>query len=371
MGIIRIPAALHNDDPQTALNQPMEIALNQFVTPATLTETLRLNGYLPETKITEVQRERIGQDLGFNGSLWRLSLSFDSEERTVPKTIIAKFPRNLSVTEKLESEARFYREFRSNIGIRTPRYFVALPEMLLLEDLSHLNCGDVVAGCSAEEAQLFVRHLAKFHATGWMKPSMTNHEWLPGWPNQSEQFYNRFSKFHSIFLERLESVIPSQIRDMTSNLLVPIRPIVDQLSKAPSTLIHKDTHLDNIFFDPPHSVVLIDWPSAAIGPAAVDLTRFMSTSMDAPMRQSIESQLLDEYLDVLHDAGVRNYEREHLRKDVRLAALRLWAGVATGCGASDFSKLVPRQRELWNIETTRMVGFIEDWNIVEFLKYFA
>ncbi|MCH8148114.1 MAG: phosphotransferase, partial [Planctomycetes bacterium] len=159
-----------------------------------------------------------------------------------------------------------------------------------------------------------------------------------------------------------------QINDMTLRLVDQITHVVDELSQAPPTLIHVDTHLDNILFDLPETVVLIDWPSAAVGPAAVDFTHFITTSISTPVRRSVAERLLDEYLEVLRNCGVRNYGLDDLRRDTTLAALRLWAGMTTGYGAADPADLIDRQRELHKIEIRRMVGFAEDWHFAEFLE---
>jgi hypothetical protein len=342
--------------------------LKYLLTPSALTSALRSNGYLQNTEINEVQCGQIGQNLGFNGSLWRLHLNFGSDDMDVPNTLIAKFPLDSSLAEKLESEARFYGEFTGDIGIRIPRCFVANREMLLLEDLSHLKCGDAAKGCSPEEALLVVRHLAKFHATGWMKPSIVNHEWLPKWPVQPERFAARFQEFHPVFLRRFAALIPPQMNALALRLVKQIPQIVRELSEAPFTLIHRDTHLDNILFDPPDSVVLIDWPSAVVGPAAMDFARFVTPSMPTSVRQSIEGRLLSEYLEVLQNEGVRNYGMHELRRHTTLAALRIWAGMATGFGASNSADLAPRQRELQTIEIQRMLDFAEDWDFAGFLE---
>ena len=121
----------------------------------------------------------------------------------------------------------------------------------------------------------------------------------------------------------------------------------------------------------PESVVLIDWPSAAVGPAAIDFTRFITTSISTPVRRSVAERLLDEYFEVLHNCRVRNYGLDDLRRDITLAALRVWAGMATGYGAADPAELIDRQRELQKIEVQRMVGFAEDWHFAEFLEEFS
>jgi thiamine kinase-like enzyme len=155
---------------------------------------------------------------------------------------------------------------------------------------------------------------------------------------------------------------------LTLQLVDQIPKILAELSQAPSTLIHRDVHLENLLFDPTESIVLIDWPSAALGPAALDFTRFITTSMPTSVRRSIFNRLLSEYHEVLQTEGVRDYDMDVLRRHSALFALWVWAAMATGFRAGDIDQLLPRQKELQTVEIQRMLDFAKDWHLVEFLE---
>jgi hypothetical protein len=114
-------------------------------------------------------------------------------------------------------------------------------------------------------------------------------------------------------------------------------------------------------------VVLIDWPSTAIGPAAVDLSRFQTASLATPVRRSVEDDMPSEYLRILNEAGHDGYTRSDLRLHLKLAALRLWAGMVTGFGASNPDELVERQAMLQRVEIDRLSAVAADWQLLQLL----
>lgn len=101
------------------------MAQTRSISPEALTEALRRNGVLRETRVVDVDMEQIGRDLGFNGILWRVRPAYHHPEPEAPASLVAKFPQDSSDAEMLAREARFYREFQGRIGIRIPRAFVA------------------------------------------------------------------------------------------------------------------------------------------------------------------------------------------------------------------------------------------------------
>jgi len=324
------------------------------LSPATLTEALRASGVLRHANVVVADAEQIGAELGFNGLLYRVTLTYDREEAGVPQSLIAKFALGADVADKLHAESRFYSEFGGRIGIRMPKAYAAEPHCLLLEDLSDLKCGDVVAGCSLDEARLVLRHLAKFHAAGWCNPSFSQLDWLPKWPINPKRWYARFQEYHPRFLERFDTLLTEEMRQFTLSLVDRMPAIIEELSDAPSTLIHVDTHLDNILFDPPDGVVLLDWPSAAIGPAAIDVVRFVASSLSLSENPSTIQHLTKEYTNKLHEHGVADYSSAQFGRHLQLAGCRLWAGMVTGYGARDTIELESRQGALQQTEIDRM-----------------
>ena len=337
------------------------------LSPEHLTDVLQTDGVISQAKVTAISANQFGQEFGFNGILLRLSLEYDRDEPKAPITIVAKFSRDKSLAGKLHNESRFYRELSSEVGIRVPKVYLAEPHMLLLEDLAPLQPGDVAAGCSAAEAVLIVSNLAKLHAFGWANPAFHSMQWLPRWPSNPEQMYDRFQRFFPLFLERFRDHVPTHMVDLTRILIGRLPLVVERLSDAPATLIHVDLHLDNIFVELPDTVVLIDWPSVAIGPAAVDAAHFITTSLKTEVRRECADDIPAQYVAVLKQQGVKDYSAIDLERDMKLAALRCWAGMVTGYAAADPAGLVPRQRELQLIEMERMAIVAQDWQLNEFL----
>lgn len=332
------------------------MAIEPELTPHRLTRSLQQSGVLKDDAVTDVQFEQIGAELGFNGCLYRLSLRYDRREAKAPASLVAKVARDKDVADKLRSESRFYEEFGGRVGIRMPRAYATEPDLLLLEDLSASKCGDVAAGCSPEEARLVLRHLGRFHATGWRNKPAAAHDWLPTWPIRPERFYPRFQEYHQRFLERFESELTDDMRKLTLHLIDRLPELVAELQTAPATVIHVDTHLDNVLFDGPDKIVLLDWPSAAIGPAVVDVVRFLATSLETPDLKLYAENLIYEYMGTLRDFGITEYSGTEFYRHLQLAGYRLWAGMATGYGACDPDVLLDRQRELQRVEIERLRG---------------
>ena len=75
-----------------------------------------------------------------------------------------------------EREVGFYREISPTIDASAPRCFAAEVEpvsgdcVLLLEDLSAMQTGDQVAGCSAETAKQIIDAVVPLHAKYWGHP---------------------------------------------------------------------------------------------------------------------------------------------------------------------------------------------------------
>jgi len=119
----------------------------------------------------------LAENSGFYGQLSRLSLRDDLHNSTAPRSIIAKFPsttlemRNRPGTIfAYEREVRSYQEIASLTTLPTPACYYGDIDtetgthVLLLEDLAPAASGSRVAGCSPNQAELTVRHIARFHA---------------------------------------------------------------------------------------------------------------------------------------------------------------------------------------------------------------
>ena len=68
-------------------------------------------------------------------------------------------------------------------------------------------------------------------------------------------------------------------------------------------MVHADYRIDNIVFDGPKATI-IDWQTALRGPAAMDLSCFVATSLTVVDRRAYEQPLIDRYTARVATTGV-------------------------------------------------------------------
>jgi aminoglycoside phosphotransferase (APT) family kinase protein len=114
------------------------------------------------------------------------------------------------------------------------------------------------------------------------------------------------------------------------------------LARAPTTLVHADLHLDNVLFLDDGAPVILDWPSACRGPAAVDFARLLVEGMTFTARRARQEALTRRYLVALASRGVR-YDVDRLRADVSAVATALYAAaIRWAAGPHAVNPDVPR-----------------------------
>lgn len=77
--------------------------------------------------------------------------------------------------------------------------------------------------------------------------------------------------------DMFSSVAPSDVTDVMIGLLEDPTPIVRELEKLPSTLIHGDLRLHNLGLSP-ERVVLLDWEVVGVGPPSIDFGWYLIIS---------------------------------------------------------------------------------------------
>lgn len=145
--------------------------------------------------------------------------------------------------------------------------------VLFLEDISPAQQGDILEGCSNERAYAVIRVLARVHATSW-RPADLISEGLPTWRASAwdpARWSDRLSRAEKRFPEILRAPHLARLRDLPERITAGIA----RLRNLSVAWIHVDAHLDNVLWRPDGTAVLLDWCSAAIGPPAVDLVRFL------------------------------------------------------------------------------------------------
>lgn len=272
---------------------------------------------------------------GVNGETHRVFMETDAG----PSSVVAKFPhlpsRGVAEFQRwYEREVRFYRELAAESPLRTPRCFsaeIAANDdfVLLLEDLAPAPQGDQVAGCSAAEAEVVVRALARMHAH-WWEEDPGPHEWLPyttvgldrGRPVQGA-FGRAWGRVHHLVEPAAHEAIEAGIEAYVD--------LLGEVSSGPVTLCHGDFRLDNLFFVDEEPVAF-DWQFACRARGAYDLAYFLALDLDSAELATHEDALIEAYREGLAESGVE-YSRERLRRDYAVSLILSTAVFAIGAGA--------------------------------------
>jgi Phosphotransferase enzyme family len=351
---------------------PLPLAVPETVddlTPAWLTAALAKPGVLRRGAVAAVESERVGQEYGFTGIVARVRLEYVGADGDEPRSLIAKLPmargdvvsgyrarheRDPALArryyQRCVREVRFYREVGASFA--PTLYYSAVDDVrrrvvLLLEDLSTGRQGDVLHGCSIEDAALVIEEIAPFHARWWGERAPV---WaLPSGGGDYEARQERYNRQAAVFLERHGDAIPAAARSVIERLRSRLAYVLATLAAGPRTLIHADLHLDNVIFDGRgngRSAVVLDWQTACIGSPAWDVALFLFDSLSIDDRHAAEDALLQRYATLLAEHGVGGYPVEDLRADCRLALLAWLAGTVGWLTSLDATELTDRERAL-------------------------
>jgi ecdysteroid kinase len=339
------------------------------LTPHWLTAALTDSGVLAGERVSAATWERVGAEFGFTGVVLRGELDFEPAREDLPASLIAKLPmaegdaisgyralqerdpdRRRRYYERCAREALFYREIGA--GCAPTLYFSAVDDassrvVLLLEDVSGGRQGDVLQGCSIEEAALVLDELAAFHARWWGEQAPPRG--FARLVHDPTEWQDRYGRQVESFLERHGDGVPAAVGELASRLRPRLADVAGALYGRPRTLAHGDLHLDNLFFDArgARSVVVLDWQTVAVGSPAWDVTLFLVDSLGIEDRRAAEGELLDRYLARLGQHGVSDYPLEELRLEYRLALLLLLAGTVGWLANLDANDLGGRERALY------------------------
>jgi hypothetical protein len=339
------------------------------LTPAWLTAALSEAGVLRHGAATAAEWERVGQEHGFTGLVARVRPRYEGADGDEPRSLIAKLPmaegdvvsgyrarqeRDPALArrhyERCVREERFYREIGASFA--PALYYSAVDDVrrrvvLLLEDLTAGRQGDVLRGCSVEDAALVIEAIAPFHARWWGERAPGRAFPRRGADHEARQ--ERYDRQADLFLERYRHALPGAARSIVDALRSGLASVLDALSERPHTFIHADLHLDNVMFDgrdEGRSAVVLDWQTATVGSAAWDVVLFVFGSLSVEDRRDAEAALLDRYAALLAEHGVRGYTVEDLRADCRLAMLAWLAGMVGWLTSLDATELTGRERAL-------------------------
>ena len=347
---------------------------NDDFTPDWLTAALHANRRLPMMATVEsLTLERIGEGRGFAGSIRRLNINYSGDSE-LPPTIVAKSPsadltiRDYAIRDGMyQRETMFYRELACESGIPVPDCYLSDLDpdcgdfVLLLEDLTALEEGDEITGCSLTQAALVVRSLARLHARWWNDGRVAGLDWLRGdadTPKGTNTLQARYQDAWGRATDTLADIYAPEVFIIADKLGGGLSAVLEASASGNQTLNHGDCHLGNLFFWD-DEVVFTDWQNVMVTSPALDIAYFIQGSLPVETRRKHERELLDTYLSTLRENGVTGYSPDQLIEDYRRGLLRTLIPSILSVAHLDMETL--ESRELVQTIGGRMIG-IADWD---------
>lgn len=354
------------------------------ITAEWLTEVLAEGGHIGGGRVVGIERQTIGEGVGFLGELTRLSLRYEGAPAAAPASLVSKIPTVFEPARSIgkafgffERESNFYREVAPKVNLRVPRCYYNVVDaaadryLLLLEDIRTAAVGDQLAGCSLAQARTVMRAVARFHAQWWDSPELERFAWMPKMSDPVNDYIEPL--YRASWTPFLAFQGPEYPRERMSEIFAGAadaqQAARDRLGRGPLSIVHTDFRLDNMFFGGPGSDVpfaVIDWQLTLRSLPLLDVAYFMSQSLPVELRRAHEEELLREYHGVLGECGVRGYSFERCFEDYRLGTMVMFVIPVTGAANLDVSnpRAVPLLRAMAERSTAAILD-LRAWEAIE------
>jgi aminoglycoside/choline kinase family phosphotransferase len=335
----------------------------------------------PSTAVVGVTCEPVAAGVGFMGEVARLRPEYSGGSG--PGVVIAKIPTQdenvralLAAARVFEREARFYMELAAQLDAVPNAYHVAADfdsddYVLLLEDLGHLRTGDQLVGATVDDARAALRGLAALHAEFWRSPRLDALTWLPRIDDPGMKIGREiYAASLPRFLDVFGSILDPRVAPVVDRFGANVHQLMDRFAAMPTTVVHFDYRLDNLFFDDGSpagdaGVSIIDFQASCKGGGAYDVGYFMSQNLPIDVRRAHEDELLRAYHDALTAGGVADYSFAQLRDDYRVGVLYGWIIPVYAVGTLDSSS--DRAVALWSEVIRRSQSAMLDHDVESLL----
>jgi len=207
-------------------------------------------------------------------------------------------------------EVAFYRHLADRVPVRVARpYFAdAAPAInracLVLEAIEGTTCSDAL-GCGLDKVRLVLQAAAALNAAYAGRLDDPHVAWIPARSGLA------FADWIELFLGRESKPI--------TQLWASLR---GYFAGRPTVLAHGDCRPGNMIFTP-DGVVMSDWEAVNIAPVLWDFTYCTTLGLAVPDRRAHLDELLQDYLNALHQHGGPAVDVKTARVEVDLLAMVL------------------------------------------------
>jgi hypothetical protein len=268
--------------------------------------------------IEGIRKTRIGEGFGLAAKTYRVDV--------VSPGSIAPLAIKLCDAETAVAEAHVYTHVLSDTAICHPVLLDSgandTDGVVVYEFAEGATQGDVLAGCSEAMVRAIIANLVDLHASWWNKASGARIRTAESWMRRPLTLAHVAD-----CLARHSALLDAEAVDLIRSLPGRIDVIVDELMEHPITVVHADAHLDNVLFLEDGNPMLLDWSTARVGPAAIDVAHCQVECLTAHQRRNIGGEMIRYHHQALVARGVDDYTLGELQRATDLAQLAFIPGV--------------------------------------------
>jgi len=314
--------------------------------------------------IEAVEVDEIGAGLGVSSAVYRARLTGDGCPASVVVKLTAKDPNaafTSTVLSMYRREVAFFEHLAERAPMRVPvSYHGAVSDdgsevAVVMEDLGDNRPCDQLAGMSERDAVAAVEALARWHAQWWNDVdglvdrgcalALNNDLYPVVLPGLFDEGWAKLTASEACRP-------PVELIDIGPRFGGRLAGLLEELDRAPVTLLHGDYRADNLLFGVDGEPIAIDFQLIHTGSGAYDLAYFITQSLDAATARSVERSLFDRWIDGLQAAGVPAADLDGMWERYRAAAL--FCIVYPVIGARGMNLDIPREVDLVNTMMGRL-----------------
>jgi thiamine kinase-like enzyme len=269
--------------------------------------------------LQEATATRIGADFGFGGIVHRIDAVTTDEadvSLVVKREVRGAIERALSLRDHHPGPLK---------DIVPTVYGSLLGDehgVLVLEYVHPITQGDVLAGCTDDQAESVIRRIARIHAASMGTDRATA---AATW-KASEVEQAMWETKLAAAAERHPDILDDTTAHRLTELPAAVRTATEALGRDEWSWIHADLHLDNVVFRDGESAVILDWADARIGPPAIDIGHILTEGLD----RGRPAERIDRWCPVYADEAARfgvTVDLDRLRTSIGWSVLPLLRGV--------------------------------------------
>lgn len=307
--------ALTNDDADILINR-----LDDFCVPWAQRIVAR---HCRDARVSDL--EMVSADVGTTTRV-RLAVEHDGPA-SLPRRWFVKMPslawraRLITALPRLlHVETRFYRDIAPSVPLARPALLAAQSRFgkgatLVLSDVAEHGARPGRAGdaLSLPQAVAVVEHLARFHAAFWGIQQRFGYHWLDGPAQRLEDGLGTLLAvpLMRLGLQKADGCVPGRLHHPALQYARRRRQVMRFLSSGRHTLIHRDCHPGNFFWQGLKPGFL-DWQLVRTGEGVADIAYFLATALAPELRREHEHTLLTHYRHTLAAHGASEVKPDAL-----------------------------------------------------------